>query len=130
MTRFQQTHAWKYVLDSQQIIAITGLLSVSGMRVIRENRSPRRKRIPAPRFPPQIPHHLAWGRTHVPLATNSLTHDTTEGPLRHVLIKRIIAQVTCCEYLRKALTHRSTIYHVISERKGAFRVSQHFMTAF
>jgi hypothetical protein len=37
--------------------------AVGGMRIVRGNRSTRRKRAPAPLSPPQIPHDLTWART-------------------------------------------------------------------
>jgi hypothetical protein len=33
------------------------------MRIGRGNRSTRRKTVPAPLRPPQIPHYLTWART-------------------------------------------------------------------
>jgi hypothetical protein len=48
--------------------ATTGLTdadcgAINGMKIGRENRSTRRKPVPAPLFPPQIPHDQTRGRT-------------------------------------------------------------------
>jgi hypothetical protein len=39
--------------------------AVGGMRIDRENRSTRRKPVPVPHCPPQIPHDLTWARTRI-----------------------------------------------------------------
>jgi hypothetical protein len=40
--------------------------AVGGMRIGRGNRSTRRKPVPVPLCPPQIPHDLTWARTGLP----------------------------------------------------------------
>jgi hypothetical protein len=59
--------------------------AVDGMRIGRGNRSTRRKPVPVPLCPPQIPHDLTWGRTRAAAAVGSqrLTAGAMARPFGH-----------------------------------------------